>query len=162
MSTLATPEAASVEKALAQALTHGALPGENEGFDGAAASRAAAFLASAGHRRANGKPAIVIDTTHEGSGEDGASERLMRIGIVNDDMPFLVDSIANGLAAENIVIHRLIHPVLSVERDADGALCEILPPDEPGARRESFIYIEADRVDAKQRHTLEQIGRAHV
>jgi glutamate dehydrogenase len=46
--------------------------------------------------------------------------------------------------------------VLSVERTADGTLGAILPADSPGARRESMIYIEADRADAKARRALEQ------
>jgi glutamate dehydrogenase len=38
----------------------------------------------------------------------------MRIGIVNDDMPFLVDSIAMAIAARGLIIHRLLHPVVCV------------------------------------------------
>ena len=41
----------------------------------------------------------------------------MRIGIVNDDMPFLVDSVANAIAARQLTIHRLLHPVVCVTRD---------------------------------------------
>ncbi|MEJ7933829.1 NAD-glutamate dehydrogenase domain-containing protein [Sphingobium sp. AN558] len=139
-----------VGKALVAALSQGALPGESEGFDAEAATTAAAFIAGAASTRSPGHPAIAIETWGE-----GATGRFMRIAVINDDMPFLVDSIGNALAAMDITIYRLLHPVLSVARDTDGTLTAILDDDAPGARRESVVYIEADRVDAKARRALE-------
>lgn len=169
MTQSAQPKSAAVEEALRTALAQGALPGEREGFDDRAIAGAAAFLSATAATRMPGTPAIAIDTTGGESGPDNSdtvpAPRTMRIAIANDDMPFLVDSIANSLAQANLVIHRLLHPVLSVSRDTDGTLKAILPPDAPGARRESMIYIEADRADAKVRRALEQeLGRvlAHV
>lgn len=40
--------------------------------------------------------------------------------IVNDDMPFLVDSIAATIGKHDIAIDRIIHPVLPIERGEDG------------------------------------------
>ncbi|MBH1993308.1 MAG: NAD-glutamate dehydrogenase, partial [Sphingomonadaceae bacterium] len=140
-----------IREALEAALARGALPGEREGFDEAAVAAAAAFLGRTANGRKPGHPAIAIETLGE-----GANGRYMRVAIANDDMPFLVDSIANTLAAADITIHRLLHPVLSVKRDNNGALAAILDDDAPGERRESMIYIEADRVDAKGRRTLEK------
>ncbi len=160
MTQSAQPKSAAVEEALRTALAQGALPGEREGFDDRAIAGAAAFLSATAATRMPGTPAIAIDTTGGESGPDNSdtvpAPRTMRIAIANDDMPFLVDSIANSLAQANLVIHRLLHPVLSVSRDTDGTLKAILPPDAPGARRESMIYIEADRADAKVRRALEQ------
>ena len=51
----------------------------------------------------------------------------MRIAIVNDDMPFLVDSVANAVAQRQLTIHRLLHPVVCVKRDADGELQLVEP-----------------------------------
>lgn len=145
---------ASIRTALEAALERGALPGESENFDHNAASAAAAFLGRTAHVRKPGQFAIAIETLGE-----GATGRYMRVAIVNDDMPFLVDSIANALAAHDITIHRLLHPVLSVERDDSGKLGAILDDEAPGARRESMIYIEADRADAKGRRALEKALR---
>ncbi|MDO7833682.1 NAD-glutamate dehydrogenase [Sphingobium sp. HBC34] len=139
-----------IGQALAQALSRGALPGESEGLDEAALTAAAAFLGRTANGRKPGQAAISIETLGE-----GANGRFMRLAIVNDDMPFLVDSIANALAAADITIHRLLHPVLSVARDG-GALSAILDDDTPGARRESMIYVETDRADAKGRRALEK------
>ena len=141
----------SIRQALEDALARGALPGESEGFDEAAMADAAAFLGRTASHRASGEAAIAVETLGE-----SMSGRFMRIALVNDDMPFLVDSIANTLAAVDITIHRLLHPILSVNRDAKGTLKAILDDEASGARRESMIYIEADRADAKVRRALEK------
>ena len=145
---------ASIHKALEAALERGALPGESDDFDHDAATAAATFLARTADVRKSGQLAIAIETLGE-----GATGRYMRIAIVNDDMPFLVDSIANALAAHDITIYRLLHPVLSVDRTAGSKLSAILDDEAPGARRESMIYIEADRADAKGRRALEKALR---
>ncbi|MET0249480.1 MAG: NAD-glutamate dehydrogenase domain-containing protein [Sphingobium sp.] len=140
----------AIRGALEEALANGALPGEREGLDRQAIGEAAHFLLETAAARAVGDPAVAIETLGEGAGG-----RFMRIAIVNDDMPFLVDSIGNALAALDLTIHRLLHPILSVSRDADGRLRAILEPEAPGAKRESMVYIEADRADAKGRRALE-------
>ena len=42
--------------------------------------------------------------------------------IVNDDMPFLVDSALAGLAIAGRAVHLVVHPIVPVRRDADGRL----------------------------------------
>ncbi len=78
----------------------------------------------------------------------------MRIGIVNDDMPFLVDSVANAIAAKQLAIHRLLHPVVCVTRDENGELRELEPLCDDKTRRESMMYLELDRADARGRQEL--------
>tara|TARA_R110000782_G_scaffold78293_3_gene156014 strand:- start:220835 stop:225499 length:4665 start_codon:yes stop_codon:yes gene_type:complete len=145
---------AGIRQALQEALALGALPGSGEGFTDGAAETAADFLAETAAVRTPGAPAIVIDDI-AGGGKKTSAHR-MRIAIVNDDMPFLVDSIANCLAHQGLVIAQLIHPIVSVERDAKGRLLRILPADSPGARRESMIFIEVDRATSRQRKALEK------
>ncbi|WP_093454613.1 NAD-glutamate dehydrogenase domain-containing protein [Sphingomonas sp. YR710] len=134
----------------ADALTSGALPGEIDGLTAEDLGDAAAFVARTAARRQPGKAAIAIAgiTAHAGR------PRAMRIAVINDDMPFLVDSVAGALAALGIEIRRLLHPVLAMRRDADGYLAAILPGGATGERRESVIYIEAERVDARKRQQL--------
>ena len=79
---------------LRKALTLNALPGETRGLHRDAERDAADFLASIAVRRKKGELGLSIEST---GGEAG--RRRMRIGIVNDDMPFLVDSVANAIAA---------------------------------------------------------------
>ncbi|HEX6011563.1 MAG TPA: hypothetical protein VFY87_07130, partial [Geminicoccaceae bacterium] len=69
------------------------------------------------------------------------------VEIVNDDMPFLVDSVAMALNRHGLGIHLTIHPVLAVRRDADGRLLDLGAADEVGdGRRESFMHFEVDRL----------------
>ena len=120
-----------LERRLQAALAQGALPGEREGFEEADAEQDAHFMAKALERRSPGIPSIIIGRLPAAT--KGAT-RVLRIALVNDDMPFLVDSVANCLAAQGVVIRRLMHPVLGVERESDGKLVRVLPKDSPGAR----------------------------
>ena len=65
--------------------------------------------------------------------------------IVNDDMPFLVDSIANECNRREINVHLLAHPVLAVRRDLDGDLLGFAIEAGERAKSESMMHIEIDR-----------------
>ena len=68
------------------------------------------------------------------------------IEIVNDDMPFLVDSVTMEVNRHGLTLHLIIHPLLLVNRDADGTLQGLGTEGAPGVQRESFIHVEVDRV----------------
>jgi glutamate dehydrogenase len=69
------------------------------------------------------------------------------IEMVNDDMPFLVDSMRMEINRQGYAIHMILHPVMKVRRDADGRLTDVLPPDadDEDAISESVIHVEVDR-----------------
>jgi glutamate dehydrogenase len=134
---------------LRKALTQNALPGETHGLDRESERDAAEFLAKVAFRRKRGELALEIEST---GGEAG--KRRMRIGIVNDDMPFLVDSVANAVAARQLTIHRLLHPVVCVTRDEDGLLHDLEQICDDKSRRESMMYLELERADARGRQEL--------
>ena len=143
-------------KAIAARFFDGALPGETEGLDKAERADAAGFVAEAAATRPPGRPAIAIDTFARDE------RRRMRLAVINDDMPFLVDSIAATIGAAGAPIERLVHPVLRVVRDKSGALTAI---DDAAGTPESMVYIEMDRLDAKERReVVEDLERnlAHV
>ena len=108
---------------------------------------AAAFLLSAARQRQAGEPTIELASASEG-------RRFVRIAVVNDDMPFLVDSIAAAITALGVEIDRLVHPVVAVKRDASGALVDVAEHGDEGTTHESMIYVETVRVDALQRREL--------
>ncbi|WP_205479406.1 NAD-glutamate dehydrogenase [Sphingomonas arenae] len=137
---------------LRQELTRGALPGETEGFTAEEQQSAAAFLAEAALERRPGNEVIRL----ESRGGADAMNRRMRLAIVNDDMPFLVDSVANAIAGRHLAIHRLLHPVVCVTRDQQGRLQNVEELCEDANRRESMMYIELDRADARTRQELVQ------
>src|SRR3546814_17846941 len=82
------------------------------------------------------------------------TDRRMRLAIVNDDMPFLVDSTSQVAAAQGLVVHRILHPVVSAKRDAKGHLTDAGAPEKGGAGRESVIYMEIERGAARARRRL--------
>src|SRR5919109_4709561 len=68
------------------------------------------------------------------------------IEIVNDDMPFLVDSVAMEVNRQGLTLHLVVHPVLRVMRDERGELAAFhRPADSPQGRLESFMHLEVDR-----------------
>ena len=136
-------------ESIRKALTRNALPGETHGLSRDAEREAAEFLAEVAGRRRRGELALKIEST---GGEAG--HRRMRIGIVNDDMPFLVDSVANAIAARQLAIHRLLHPVVCVTRNEAGELQELEPLCADKTRRESMMYLELDRADARGRQEI--------
>ena len=139
----------TVVDSIRAALTGNALPGETQGFDPTRQRDAAEFLAEVASRRRPGELALAIQSMGGGVGR-----RRMRIGIINDDMPFLVDSVANAVAARQLTIYRLLHPVVCVERDGKGELRSVEPLCEDKGRRESMMYVELDRADARGRQEL--------
>ncbi|MBT0670879.1 NAD-glutamate dehydrogenase [Novosphingobium profundi] len=144
---------AKLTRALADSIRGGLLPGDGAP-DQAWIEDAARFLLAAAQTRPPGEAVVEIASASE-------ERRLVRVALINEDMPFLVDSTAATLASLGLVIDRLAHPIVGVERDAEGRILAIVPdgPDVKG--RESMIYIEMPRIDARQRselqHTLESM-----
>jgi glutamate dehydrogenase len=92
---------------------------------------------------------------------DGWSSPHTIVEIVNDDMPFLVDSVTGAINAGNRIVHLIIHPILTVARSPDGRLLDLLDPGAPGIR-ESWMQIEitqeSDRADlARLAQTLSSV-----
>ncbi len=75
--------------------------------------------------------------------------------ILNDDMPFLVDSVVGELNRRGLDIRLFVHPVFVVERDLAGRLVNFKGARTVGGQRESFIHIHVDGGDdAEQRAEL--------
>ncbi len=108
--------------------------------------------------RLAGEAVVAIESLDHKRGSGDFSRR-MAIMIVNDDMPFIVDSITAALTAHGIAIHVLLHPVLAVTRGAAGALESTLGlagsgPTPQGTLHESTLYLEVDRLGARERQAL--------
>ena len=139
---------AAQTNALLQHMRDSMLPGDTP-FDNKRMKEAAEFVTQTAQQRKYGDVAIAIETVSQ-------EHRYTRIAIVNDDMPFLVDSTANAIAALGISIDRLVHPVVPIERTSDCQLSRIFEGEPEDAYWESMIYLETARVDAKQRRVLEE------
>ncbi len=74
------------------------------------------------------------------------------LDIINDDMPFLLNSVVGELNQRGLDIRLLVHPVFAVERDSAGTLTAFKGAAKDGGRRESFIHIHIEGVaDAARR-----------
>ena len=98
--------------------------------------------------------------------EYGWSSQRTIIDICTADSPFLVDSVSAAIAGYGLPVHLLMHPIMSVRRDADGNL---LKTDAVGGDPESWIHLEVDRVPTEEaraeleerlRHVLDDVQAA--
>ena len=89
--------------------------------------------------------------------EQGYSSAYTFVEMVNDDMPFLVDSVAAAINRNNLAVHITVHPVILVKRDSRGRLFAIARPGDQEARPESYIRFAIEReTDAAQLKLLRQ------
>jgi glutamate dehydrogenase len=115
------------------------------------ADAAWAFLAE----RTPGTPKVRVVTPGTAAGE--RLKQISVLEIVNDDMPFLLDSVMGELAERGIDIRMVVHPIVSVARDKTGRLTSFGTSPATGALRESFIHIHIERIDdAARRDVLVQ------
>ena len=95
-----------------------------------------------------------------------AHERLKAtsvLEVVNDDMPFLVNSVMSELADRGLDVHFVVHPIFAVERDPDGRLRAFKGTRPAGdSTPESFIHIHLARIDdeAKRKELVAAIEKA--
>ena len=74
--------------------------------------------------------------------------------IVNDDMPFLVDSVTMALAEQGVGVHVLGHPVIQISRDRSGKLLAV-----GEGEIESVMHFEIDRQTAENSARIEDVLR---
>ncbi len=75
------------------------------------------------------------------------------VEMVNDDRPFLVDSVTSVLHRHGFEVHLVIHPVLRVLRKQGGEVQAIVgeaDPDTEGMLVESLMHFEVDRIGSAE------------
>ena len=72
------------------------------------------------------------------------------IEMVNDDMPFLVDTAALMLSEMGLGIHLIVHPVIRVGRDKKGNLTALYPKKSRKGKAESVMQFHVDRCTEKE------------
>ncbi len=107
---------------------------------------ALASLLQAGAQRPPGQAQLRL--VQGAGGTATAALRHTVVEVINDDMPFLVDSTTMEITRQGLSLHLINHPVLAVQRNAAGELLGLhsrhAAP--PGAVLESWMRIEVDRV----------------
>ncbi|MDT7660267.1 MAG: glutamate dehydrogenase, partial [Pseudonocardiales bacterium] len=104
--------------------------------------------------RAQGRPVLRVS---DGAVELGRSCTVVEI--VNDDMPFLVESVLAAISRSGASVQRVMHPIVVVRRGLAGDLLEVLPdadPDDPpeDTQLESWMHVETDSLgdpDSRER-----------
>jgi glutamate dehydrogenase len=125
--------------AFARAMLEGVDGAEMEGVSAPDLARVAAEAFAFYKGRAPGELSIrVVD----GGGENGGRRSV--IEIINDDMPYLLDTTLAELREAGVAVHLVAHPILPAVRDASGRLTGFGGGSE--ARRESFIHLHTDRI----------------
>ena len=108
-----------------------------------------------GAKRRKGQALIRIYNANEK--EHGYTSAFTFIEMINDDMPFLVDSVAAAINRHHLAVHITVHPIISIKRDSNGQLTEVSDPDDEEAHSESLIRFAIDReTDATELKILRQ------
>ncbi len=84
---------------------------------------------------------------------DGWSSTHTVVELINDDMPFLVDSVGMAISRIGLGLHLTVHPVITVRRQRQRIVAVGARDDFEHA--ESFIRLEIDRISFKT--TLERV-----
>ncbi len=74
--------------------------------------------------------------------EHGYDSHRPVIELINDDKPFLIDSLTAELSQNGFTIFETIHPIFFASRDERGRLKTLHGEATPGATKESFIHFE--------------------
>jgi glutamate dehydrogenase len=124
---------------------------------------------------------VVVKATNPTVASDGWTCGRTVVNVIDDDMPFLVDSTTAELTRMGLGIHLLVHPIVAVTRDDTGRMLRADPPDQglnaelmlPEADAvgglESWMHIEVDwqadpaalaEIEANVTRVLEDVRRA--
>ena len=85
------------------------------------------------------------------------------VEIINDDMPFLVDSVTAELGRLGVEVYLIIHPIIQIERSDRAVLVALREPGDSGdaGTGESFMHIQISEQPAERhddiRHGLEKV-----
>jgi glutamate dehydrogenase len=117
-------------------------------------ARAAVAHLDSARVRKPGKSLLRIFNPNEA--QHGYQSAFTIVEMVNDDMPFLVDSVAAAINRHGLAIHMTVHPIFRMQRDNRGKLVKIGDRNARLGQAESFVRFVVDREsDPQQRNVLE-------
>ena len=94
---------------------------------------------------------IKVKISNPNKKNDGFETDFTVIDIVNDDMPFLVDSIVGFLDLQGFTINKILHPIYLAKRDAKGNILELenRNSEQSVTNSESVIQIHIEKITIK-------------
>ena len=118
-------------------------------FEWAAIARS---IVAFGHQRKAGE--VLLRMFNPQTEQEGWSSDYTIIELINDDMPFLVDSVSLALYELGVQFELILHPTVRVKRDDKGVLQEVYPVEEHEAGAgESWMQISIERKRNPERLT---------
>jgi len=152
--TKALPQGNHIKRFLKQYFEH--VPFEDlQGREEKTMARVAVDHLEFGRVRRSGRANLRIFNATEA--DNGYVSAYTFVEMVNDDMPFLVDSVVAAIAEYDYTVHMTVHPVIHVLRDKRGRITGIPTPSDKDGRRESWIRIAIDKeTDAERISELEE------
>ncbi|MDE2336141.1 MAG: NAD-glutamate dehydrogenase [Alphaproteobacteria bacterium] len=138
-----------------------------EGWSAKDLQRVVASMFASAETRKPGKQNVRVFTPEQK--RDGWHAPHSVIQLVNDDMPFIIDSVTAELAAQNLTVEVLFHPILQASRGKGGRLKDIQAEKGRGYVTESYVYIQleqmlspeaADRLAARLGEVLDDVRAA--
>lgn len=104
-------------------------------------------------RRAPGMPNVRVENI---SGHGQGLDTVTIVEILNDNMPFLLDSVMAEISEAGYDIRFVVHPIVTLTRADDGALKQFDGNGQisANAKRESLIHLHIDRLEAEALSSL--------
>ena len=103
-------------------------------------------------QRTPGEPRVVTMEPEDMGVDADAGYSVSVIEALNDDKPFLFGSIKNELHSQDLDLHLVVHPIISLERDESGKLTRFHGEarTDDGFPHESFVHLHVEPVDDPQ------------
>ncbi len=120
-----------------------------EGWNAKDLHHVIASLSAAAETRKSGKRNVRVFTPEQK--RDGWHAPHSVIELVNDDMPFIIDSVTAELAAQNLTVEALFHPILQVARAKGGKLKDVVAEKTGGYLTESHVYIQLEQMLSQEK-----------
>jgi glutamate dehydrogenase len=118
-------------------------PGDLRGMTAENLAGAAHSLWKLMAHRAHGESKVRVFNPRQNT--DGWAVGHTVVEVINDDMPFLVDSMTLGVNHMGGEVHLVIHPIMLAKRAPSGALKSIVDEtDAAGALHESIMHIQVN------------------
>jgi glutamate dehydrogenase len=114
-----------------------------QGRDEKIMARAALAHLDFGAVRKKGQPLIrFFNPTLEDHGYESA---FSFVEMVNDDMPFIVDSVLAAINRQGLTVHITVHPIIRVRRDESGKVSKVASADSDKGDLESYVRFAIDK-----------------
>ncbi|MCK5495992.1 MAG: NAD-glutamate dehydrogenase, partial [Hyphomicrobiaceae bacterium] len=143
------------------AFAQGVLLGSHDNdFDGFSPGAVGELMRSAWEFAVKRKPGSHNLRVYNPGDDAGPLSGVTIIEVLNEDMPFLVDSIMGEIQERGLHVQLVLHPVLKVTRDSKYKLKSLAVGRSRASEKEikeSYIHVQVDRIqDEAQRTDLEK------